>query len=468
MSYQSPFSIRYGSAAMRSLWSERTKRRLWRRVWVAVAEAQSQAGLVSEDQLADVKARAADIDLKRAHEIESEIGHDLVAELKAFAEQCPRGGGILHWGLTSADVQDNADVLRQQAGLGILTRGLRQVLLRLADQIEACAETPVMGYTHLQPAEPTSLGYRFANYGQDLLLHLDSLASLRRSLKGKGIKGAVGTSAPFSEMLAETGTSVEEFERAVMESLGLRAYPISTQTYPRVQDYRLLCTLGGLAASMHKFAFDLRLMQSPGFRAVSEPFGEHQVGSSAMPFKRNPVGAEKICSLARQVAASADVAWGNAANALLERTLDDSANRRSTIPEAFLACDEMLRTAHKIIDGLQVDREAIEEWLAKFGPFSSTERLLTALVRAGADRQGMHERLRQHSLRAWQALRDGHENPLDDLLASDPALLRYLQPARIRSLLSVRDYLGNAPHRAMGLVDLIRGRLKPPAQPGDM
>jgi adenylosuccinate lyase len=463
--YESPFSNRYGSAAMRSLWSERAKRRLWRRVWVAVAEAQAEAGLVSEDQLADIKAHALHVDLPRALEIESEIGHDLMAELKAFAEQCPRGGAVLHWGLTSADVEDNADVLRQKAGLAILIGNLRNVLLLLADQIEAHAELPVMGYTHLQPAEPTSLGYRLSVYAQDLMLHLEILAAQRRSLKGKGIKGAVGTSATFREMLTETGMSVAQLEQAAMSLLGLQAFPISTQTYPRVQDYRLLASLGGLAASLHKFALDIRLMQSPGVRTASEPFGDRQVGSSAMPFKRNPVGAEKICSLAREVQAAANVAWSNAANTMLERTLDDSANRRSIIPEAFLACDEMLRTAHKILDGLVVDRVGIEEWLQKFGPFSATERLLTALVRAGADRQAMHERLRQHSQRAWEALQEGHENPLEDLLAGDPALLTYLQPARIRALLQVQSYLGNAPQEATGMAARIRKRLQPSSGP---
>jgi adenylosuccinate lyase len=213
---------------------------------------------------------------------------------------------------------------------------------------------------------------------------------------------------------------------------------------------------------MHKFAFDLRLMQSPGFRAVSEPFGKKQVGSSAMPFKRNPVGAEKICSLARLVASSVDVAWNNAANALLERTLDDSANMRGSIPESFLACDEMLSTAFDIVDDLQIDRGAIQVWLHRYGPFSATERLLTALVRAGADRQEMHERLREHSQRAWEAMETGADNPLVDTLTSDTRLLRYLQPARIRELIQISGYLGNAPQQARRLAAQIQERFRPP------
>lgn len=447
---------------MRSLWSETVKRRAWRRVWVAVAEAQMQAGLVTAEQVEDLRAHMREIDLRRARAIEAEINHDLMAELKAFAEQCSQGGAILHWGLTSADVQDNAAILRQQAGLTILLSGIRDLLVRLGDQIEVTAELPVMGYTHLQPAEPTSLGYRLSTYGQELLLHFDLLARLRGELKGKGIKGAVGTSAPFVEMLKDTGLSNSEFEDLVMEALDLEAYPITTQTYPRVQDFQLLAALAGLAASMHKFAFDLRLMQSPGFRALSEPFGERQVGSSAMPFKRNPIGSEKICSLARLIASSVDVAWDNAANALLERTLDDSANRRGIIPEAFLACEEMLSTAFDVVDGLETDEGAIQYWLDRYGPFSATERLLTALVQAGADRQEMHERLREHSLRAWEAIESGGHNPLGDNLASDTQLLQYLQPVRIRELMEIQDYLGEAPQKARDLAALIQTRFRPP------
>jgi adenylosuccinate lyase len=447
---------------MRSLWSETVKRRAWRRVWVAVAEAQMQAGLVTEEQVDDLRAHMREIDLRRARSIEAEIHHDLMAELKTFAEQCPQGGSILHWGLTSADVQDNAAVLRQQAGLTILLSGIRDLLVRLGDQIDATAELPVMGYTHLQPAEPTSLGYRLSTYAQDFLLHFDLLVRLRGELRGKGVKGAVGTSAPFAEMLVDSDLTIAEFEEMVMEALDMESYPISTQTYPRIQDYQLLASLAGLAASMHKFAFDLRLMQSPGFRAVSEPFGKKQVGSSAMPFKRNPVGAEKICSLARLVASSVDVAWNNAANALLERTLDDSANMRGSIPESFLACDEMLSTAFDIVDDLQIDRGAIQVWLHRYGPFSATERLLTALVRAGADRQEMHERLREHSQRAWEAMETGADNPLVDTLTSDTRLLRYLQPARIRELIQISGYLGNAPQQARRLAAQIQERFRPP------
>jgi adenylosuccinate lyase len=448
----SPFAARYGSAEMRTIWSDANKRRLWRQIWVALAAAQAQAGRVTPEQLADLRAHADHLNTKRALEIEQEIGHDVMAEVRAFAEQCPVGGGIIHWGATSADITDNADVLSQSQSLALLRRKLAELLRAFAGQITQRRALVCMAYTHLQPAEPTTLGYRLALYAQDLLEHLTSLDRLTADLRGKGFKGAVGTAASYQELLAETGTSPADLEAHVMEALGLPAFLITAQTYPRVQDYRVLTTLAGLAASLHKFAFDLRLMQSPGFGEVSEPFGARQVGSSTMPFKRNPVSAEKICSLARYVAALPGVAWDNAAEALLERTLDDSANRRAIWPEAFLACDEILMTAVQLASGLVVDPAACANNVEKFGPFAATERVLMALVRAGADRQRIHERLREHSLKAWKAVRAGRPNPLAESVASDAEFLRFLQPARLRELMNANQYVGTAIARADALV----------------
>jgi len=462
MTYQSPFTIRYGSDEMRALWSEKALRILWRRVWIAVAESQAAFELVTSDQLEDLKSQASHIDLARAWEIEKEIGHDLVSELRTYAEQCPKGGAILHWGLTSADVKDNADVLRQKAALALILRRMREVLIRFADQIHENADRAVMGYTHLQTAEPTTLGYRLASYAQDLMIHFENLAQIRRNLRGKGIRGAVGTAATFDDMLEDTSVNASDLEKDIMERLGLQAFPITNQTYPRIQDYWLLAALGGLAASLHKFAFDLRILQSPGFSTIAEPFGEKQVGSSAMPFKRNPEKAETACSLARSVIASVPTLWQDAANTLLERTLDDSANRRSTIPEAFLASDEILSLVYEIMDGLLIDQVAIDHVLETHGPFSAIERVLTALVKAGADRQEMHERLRQHSMRAWEAVRDGHDNPLIDSLCTDTAFLKYLQPTQIRSLLEVTTYLGLAPEKAKAFATQIQNKFRDP------
>ena len=458
--YQSPFASRYGSDDMRAVWSEAARRRTWRRIWLAVAEGQTSAGLVTPAQVEDLRAHLDTIDLPRAAALEAEIGHDVMAELRTYAEQCPVGGAILHWGLTSADVQDNADVARQRAALGLLLGRLRGVLLAFAGQIDATSDLPVLGYTHLQPAEPTTLGYRLSVYAQDLLGHFESLARLRLALRGKGIRGAVGTAAPMVEMLQGTGVTPEALETGVLLALGIEAHAVVTQTYPRVQDYQLLAGLGALAASLSKFAFDLRLMQSPGLGTVAaEPFGEQQVGSTAMPFKRNPVRAEQVCSLARLVSSFAAAAWHNAADALLERTLDDSANRRSLIPESFLATEQMLISTEAIVTGLEINERRAAELLEAHGPFAAMERILSALVRAGADRQAIHERLRQHARTAWEAVSAGKPNPLEGQLTTDTVLLRYAQPARMRELLDVRGYVGQAPERARTLARTLRQRL---------
>jgi adenylosuccinate lyase len=458
-SLDSPFASRYGSDEMRALWSDAYRRRLWRRLWVALAEAQALAGVVSEGQVADLRAHADQPNTARALEIEREIGHDVMAEVRAFAEQCPVGGGIIHVGATSADITDNADVLRQREALRMLRQRLAGLLAALAQQIDAYSALAGMAYTHLQPAEPTTLGYRLAVYGQDLLDHLVALDRLIAGLRGKGLKGAVGTAASYTELLAGSGFSPAELEAAFLAALDLPAFPIATQTYPRVQDYTLLSTLAGLAASLHKFAFDLRVLQSQGLGEWAEPFGEKQVGSSAMPFKRNPVNAEKICSLCRFVAGLPAVAWSNAAESLLERTLDDSANRRAILPEACLALEEALLTATRIVPGLVINEAAVAANLERYGPFAATERVLMALVRAGADRQRVHERLRELSLKAWEAVKAGRPNPLGDSIAADPDLLRFLQPARLRELMDARAYVGTAPDRARDLAARIRAAL---------
>ena len=462
MSYQSPFTTRYASNEMRAIWSEIAKRRAWRRVWVCVAEAQTAAGLISAEQMDDLRSQEENIDLKRAAEIEGEIGHDLVAELRTFAEQSLSGGAVLHWGLTSADVQDNAEILRQKAALALLLDRLRSGLLAFAARIEETHDLPVLGYTHLQPAEPTTLGYRLAGYAQDLNNHFDHLLRLHKLLRGKGIRGAVGTAGPFTDMLKHNDVTPEMLEATVMKSLGFEAHLITSQTYPRSQDYDLVSALGGLAASLHKVAFDMRLMQSPGFSVLQEPFGSEQVGSSAMPFKRNPIGAEKICSLAREVSAWTQVAWNNAANQLLERTLDDSANRRSMLPEIFLASDEMLITLIDLIGEFTIDDQARGKLLAEHGPFLALERVLTLAVQAGGDRQKIHEKLRKHSMKAIKALQKGRANPLVDLVAKDQLILKYLQPARIKVLLDSTTYTGLASQRALELANRIRSRFNPP------
>lgn len=457
--YESPFSARYGSTEMRTIWSEDHRRRLWRRLWVALAEAQQAAGLVAADQVAEMRSKADAIDLARALEIEKEIGHDVMAEVRTYAEQCPKAGGIIHWGATSADITDNADVLRQREALALTQKRIRELLLVFADRIDTTRDLACMAYTHLQPAEPTTFGYRLAVYAQDFLGHYRALKTLQADLRGKGLKGAVGTQASYGEVLEGTPLSPGELEARVLNHVDLQAFAIATQTYPRVQDYSVLAALAGTAASAHKFAFDLRVLQSGGFAEAAEPFGEKQVGSSAMPFKRNPVNAEKICSLARYVAALPMPAWDNAAESLLERTLDDSANRRTILPEAFLALDEILITARRVVAGMKIDEAACARNLERFGPFAATERVMMTAVKAGGDRQRLHERLRSHSLTAWEAIRAERPNPLTGLITADPEFLRYLQPNRIRQLMDAREYVGTSRERAGLLAKQLRTEL---------
>jgi adenylosuccinate lyase len=454
--YLSPLTWRYGSAEMRRVWSEARKRRLLRRFWVALAEAQQEAGLVTADQVADLRAHEDDIDIERASEIEREIRHDLMAEIKTYAEQCPVGGPIIHLGATSMDALDNVDALRLRDSLGIIVEKLAKTLAALAKRMDAEADTPAMAFTHIQPAEPTTVGYRLAQYGQDLLLDYRELTRVRDGVRGKGLKGAVGTSASYTQLLEGTGWTAARLEARVMEKLGLEAFPVATQTYPRKQDWLVVNGLAGLAASLHKFAFDLRILQSPPFGEWSEPFGEKQVGSSAMPFKRNPIAAENIDSLTRLVASMPRVLWDNAALSLLERTLDDSANRRFVLPEAFLIMDEALGRALRLVEGLRIWPGPRERNLRDYGIFAATERVLMAAVRAGGDRQAIHEVIREQSLAAWAALQAGQPNPLADLLASDPRITRYLSTEDVCALLDASEHVGDAPARARAMARRIR------------
>lgn len=457
--YLSPMTWRYGSDAMRAVWSEAAKRRLWRRVWLALATAQHAAGLVSDAQRDDLAAHVEDVDIERAHAIEAEIHHDLMSELRAYAEQAAVGGAVLHLGATSQDVEDNADALRLRTALDLILGEAAGLLGELANAVERWADRAAMGYTHLQPAEPTTIGYRLAQSAQDLLSDYEALRAVRADLRGKGFKGAVGTSASYAEVLQGTGMSAAEMEALALTALDLAAFPVTTQVYPRKQDWTVLNALAGVAQTLHKLAFDLRVLQAPMFGEMAEPFGRLQVGSSAMPFKRNPIHSEKIDSLARYVAALPTILWHDAAMSLLERTLDDSANRRLALPDAFLATDEILRTARHIVGGLRVDEAAIDRQLATYGVFAATERVLMAVVKGGGDRQAAHEVIRGHSLAAWAALQAGEANPLPNLLAGDGRLTRYVSADQLRGLLDARAYVGDAPERARAMAAAARSAL---------
>ena len=457
-SYSSPYSWRYGSPAMRHIWSEMHKRVIWRQIWVAVAHAQAMLGLVSEEQLNDLRAHVNQIDMERSLAIEATIKHDLVAELKTYAEQCPSGGAVLHLGLTSMDIVDNADVIRQRQALDLILVQLKGSLQCFAEFIEKHASTPVLGFTHLQPAEPTSLGYRFALTAQDLLIDYQALRNLRSTLKGKGIKGAVGTNAALGRLIGLE--NLASFEHELSNALDLSFYSIVSQTYPRRQDFLLVSSLASIGATVHKFAFDLRILQSPVFGELAEPFGEEQVGSSAMPFKRNPIKAEKIDSLARWLAQFPRTAWDNAANSLLERTLDDSANRRTTIPEAFLITEELLINLTSILSGLRVEYGNIQRNLENYAPFAALEPLLLELVRSGADRQKAHEHLRILSMQAWGSISKGDPNPLGELILHDEMIIGTMAEKKVKELMQVEKYLGDAPQRTIEMAQFIKQEIQ--------
>ena len=456
--YVSVFTWRYGTPAMRKIWSEVEARRLYRQIWTALARVQSRYGLVTPAQAADLAAHTDDVDFERALEIEREIHHDVMAEIRTYAEQCPVGGGIIHLGATSMDVRDNATALQVRAALDLVLDKLDALLLAFAKQIETWAATPCIGFTHIQPAEPTTIGYRLAFYAQDILVDRQDLARVRAELRGKGFKGAVGTSASYKLLLAGL-TTPAQFESEVMTELDLAAWPVANQTYPRRQDWAVLTALSGLGSTLYRFAFDLRILQTPALGEWAEPFGSQQVGSSAMPFKRNPIRAEKVNSLARYLAQLPRVAWDDAAHSLLERTLDDSANRRVILPNAFLTADELLRVITRLVRDLNIKTTAVERNLATYGPFAGIEPLLMRLVKAGASRQDMHEVLREIAMQAWAHVEAGHPNPLEEMLAQDERLMAHLPADAIRTAIDVRDYVGDAPERALTLAKKIRETL---------
>ncbi len=458
LNYQSPFSWRYGSAEMRAIWSERQKHLLWRKLWFVLAETQSEFGLVSPEQIQDLKVNLERIELQRIAEIEAELQHDLMAAIKAYAEQCPLGGGILHLGATSMDIKDNADAIRVYDSLLVIRQRLEELLEAFCGQIERYAQVPVMAVTHLQPAEPTTLGFRLAQYAQDLWIDWKELLLRLEDFRIKGFRGAVGSDAAYIELIGEA--EIERFQRRLAERIGLAFFEVTTQVYPRKQDFRIASLLAGIGASVHRFALDLRFLQSAFIGEWAEPFGERQVGSSAMPFKRNPIQAEKINALARQLAQLPRLAWDHAAHSMLENTLDDSASRRTLLPEMFLITDELLKTALRVVRNLVIHEENLRRNFERFASFAATERVLMAATRAGANRQAIHEVLRRLSMEAWEDLRQSGINRLAEKVIQSPILLNYLTKERLEELMSVEGYVGDAPQRSRRLVAAIRSDLE--------
>ena len=457
-SYVSPLSWRYGSEEMKEIFSEVHKRKLLRRVWIALARAEEKAGVVSKEQVEELEAHKDDIDIEKATEIENVIHHDLMAEIKTYASQCPKAGGIIHLGATSMDALDNADAVRFTEALALTLKRLDDLVDALSEKAEAYKNVPTMAFTHIQPAEITTIGYRLSQTLQDLLDDREQLVFVKKNIRGKGMKGAVGTAASYKELVAESSVSSIELENMVMEELGIKAYDAATQIYSRKQDLRIIEALSSIACTLHKFSLDFRILQSPPIGEFSEPFGKMQVGSSAMPFKRNPINSEKIDSLSRIVENAYQSAWNNAATTVLERSLDDSANRRIFIPESFIELDEMLNTEKKVVKGMSIHSTATERLMSNYGVFASTERVLMELGKKGADRQKMHEVIREESLKAWVCVQEGKENPLKKALLDNSELLSYLSKEEIEKALDASEYTGDAEKRTEMVLERARKR----------
>ena len=448
--YLSPFTWRYGGEKMRKIWSEINKRKLWRKIWVELAKAQHKEGLVSKKELDDIVKNQDKINIEKSHETEKVIKHDLMAEIKVYSSQTKIGGGKIHLGATSYDIEDNADTIRYKESLMLIEKNLKNLLSEFGGKIKEYKDLPCMAYTHLQPAEPTTLGYRFANYAQDLLLDLNLLDFVKNNLKGKGIKGAVGTSASYVKLTSES--KAEDMEKKIMENLGIDSVDIATQISPRKNEYFISSFLSSVSQTLNKIAFDIRIMQSPGFGEWQEPFAAKQIGSSAMPFKKNPWKSEQICSLARVVSNLSNISKDNSSNMLLERTLDDSANRRVYLPEMFLATDEILQSAIKIIEGLIINKNKIEKNLNTYGPLAITEVVLMTAVKNGANRQKTHEVLRELSMKALDEIQRKQTNPLTRLIIYDKRITQFVKVGELKKLFDPKTHIGLAPKKCRKMI----------------
>jgi adenylosuccinate lyase len=406
---------------MSRIFSPRFKFETWRRLWLWLAEEERRLGLpIPEEAIEQLRAHLTDIDFEAAAREEERTRHDVMAHLRVFGAAAPAARGILHWGATSAYVTDNADLVQMREGLSLIERRLVEVLRRLRDFALAHRDTPALAYTHYQPAQPTTVGKRAALWAADLLMDLEALRRARAELRFLGAKGATGSQASFLLLFGGDSRKVEELDTALARRAGFEKRQIvSGQTYSRKQDDFVVRALSGLAQSAHKIGTDLRLLQHDG--EIEEPFEAGQVGSSAMPYKRNPMRAERICALARHVVAlSFDTAM-TAATQWLERSLDDSANKRIAVPEAFLAADAILVLLENVVSGLVVHAEVSRRRLAEQLPYLATEELLMEAVRRGGDRQELHERLRVHArASADRAAREGGTPDLFERLAADP------------------------------------------------
>ncbi|MDO4845731.1 MAG: adenylosuccinate lyase [Oscillospiraceae bacterium] len=448
--YESPLSGRYASEKMKRLFSPDARFETWRRLWVELARAEHELGLpVTAEQVAELEAHIRPINYEDAERREREVRHDVMAHVYAYGLAAPGAKGIIHLGATSCYVTDNADLILYRDGLRLIRASLLTAMDKLAAFAERYAATPCLGYTHYQPAQLVTLGKRASLWLQDLMLDLEEIDDAIRAIRFLGCRGTTGTEASFLALFDGDTAKIDEMNRKIAARFGFeRIYDVCGQTYPRKLDSRILAALSSVAQSASKFATDVRLLQHD--RQLEEPFEKDQIGSSAMAYKRNPMRCERICSLARYVIADALNAPMTAASQWMERTLDDSANRRISLPEAFLATDGILRLVCNVAGGLHVEEKIVEKSVRDYLPFIATENLLMAAVRKGGDRQAVHEIIRRASMEATEKMRRGESW---DLVAELAAHEEFgLSAEEIRAQLKPENYIGRSEEQTLALV----------------
>jgi adenylosuccinate lyase len=444
--YQTPLTSRYASREMQHLFSPDKKFSTWRRLWIALAEAEMELGLpVSQEQIDEMKAHQEDINYAVAEAREKEVRHDVMSHVYAFGQQCPKAAPIIHLGATSCYVGDNTDLIVMFDALRLVRKKLVKLIAVLAKFADEYKSLPTLGFTHFQPAQPTTVGKRACLWLQELLLDLEDLDSCLEKARLLGSKGTTGTQASFLELFEGDHEKVRALDRKIAEKMGYQSvYAVSGQTYSRKIDSRVLNVLSGIAQSAAKFSNDIRLLQH--LKEIEEPFEKKQIGSSAMAYKRNPMRSERIASLARYVMVDSLNPAVTAATQWFERTLDDSANKRISVPEAFLATDAILNLYINVADGLVVYPKVIKQRLMKELPFMATENIMMDAVKRGGNRQELHERIRVHSMEAGRIVKqEGGENDLLERIAGDPAFGVTLD--ELKALIRPENYVGRAPQQ---------------------
>ncbi len=464
--YESPLASRYASAYMTELFAADTRYRTWRKLWLSLAKAEKELGLpVTDGQIADLEAHLEDIDYDVVRAREAEVRHDVMAHVYAYGKAAPKAAGIIHLGATSCYVTDNCDLILYRDALRYLRRETAGLILRLCDFAERWKDLPTLGYTHYQPAQPVTVGKRASLWIQDFLTDLDEIDFALSQIRFLGSRGTTGTEASFLDLFDGDTEKIDEMNRRIAADFGFDScFDVSGQTYPRKLDSRILNALSAIAQSAARMATDIRLLQHD--RQIDEPFEESQIGSSAMAYKRNPMRCERICSLARYVMTDAMNAPLTASQQWLERTLDDSANRRIALPEAFLATDAILRIAQNVAKGLRVNEAVVAKTVAEYMPFLATENILMEAVRRGADRQKAHEAIRECSMRATERLKRGEPNGLLEELAAEPELR--LTAADLGTVLDASRYTGRAAEQTAHLVRKARSLCKDAAEADDL